>query len=94
VTGARTELPSDLPELVRGVRAVTDLPVGVGFGVSTPEQAAWLAGFADAVIVGSAFARIVEESGRHEAPAKVAEFTGSLRRAMRSARSRGAASQH
>jgi len=91
VTGARTELPPDLPELVRDVRQVTDLPVGVGFGVSTPEQAAWLAGFADAVIVGSAFARIVEESERAEAPARVAEFTGSLRRAMRAARSRGAA---
>ena len=94
VTGARADLPSDLPEWVRSVRAVTDLPVGVGFGVSSPEQAAWIAGFADAVIVGSAYARIVEESGRNEAPARVAEFTGSLRRAMRSARSRGAASQH
>jgi tryptophan synthase alpha chain len=86
VTGARAELPSDLPELVRGVRAVTDLPVGVGFGVSTPEQAAWLAGFADAVIVGSAFARIVEESSTRDAPARVAEFTATLRRAMRAAR--------
>jgi len=86
VTGARAELPSDLPELVRGVRAVTDLPVGVGFGVSRPEQAAWIAGFADAVIVGSAFAGIVEECGRRDAPARVAEFTGSLRRAMREGR--------
>ena len=33
---------------------MTDLPLGVGFGVSRPEQAAWIAGFADAVIVGSA----------------------------------------
>jgi len=88
VTGARTELPSDLPHLVKGVRQVTDLPVGVGFGVSTPEQAAWLAGFADAVIVGSAFARIVEESDGTDAPARVAEFTGTLRRAMRAARVR------
>ena len=92
VTGARSELPSDLPEWVRGVRAVTDLPVGVGFGVSTPEQAAWLAGFADAVIVGSAFARIVEECDRRDAAARVAEFTGALRRAMRSARGRVSAS--
>ena len=83
VTGARSELPADLPERVRGVRGMTDLPIGVGFGVSTPEQAAWLAGFADAVIVGSAFARIVEESDRRDAPARVAEFTGALRRAMR-----------
>jgi tryptophan synthase alpha chain len=88
VTGARTELPTELPDLVKGVRQVTDLPVGVGFGISTPEQAAWVAGFADAVIVGSAFARIVEESERSEAPARVAEFTGALRGAMRAARER------
>ena len=86
VTGARSELPSDLPGWVRSVREVTDLPVGVGFGVSSPEQAAWIAGFADAVIVGSAFARIVEESEVREAPARVAEFTAALRRAMRAAR--------
>src|SRR4030095_13965105 len=66
VTGARAELPADVPEWVRSVRAVTDLPVGVGFGVSSPEQAAWIAEFADAVIVGSALARIVEEAGAGE----------------------------
>jgi tryptophan synthase alpha chain len=91
VTGARAELPSDLPEWVRGVRAVTDLPVGVGFGVSSPEQAAHIAQYADAVIVGSAFARIVEEAGAREAPARVAEFTGALRRAIRGARAQAAA---
>jgi len=90
VTGARAELPSDLPDCVRSVRAVTDLPVGVGFGVSSPEQAAWIAGFADAVIVGTAFARIVEEAGARGAPARVAEFTGALRRAMRAARGKAA----
>jgi tryptophan synthase alpha chain len=91
VTGARSELPSDLAGWVRSVREVTDIPVGVGFGVSTPEQAAWIAGFADAVIVGSAFARIVEESGPGEAPARVAEFTAALRRAMHQARASAAA---
>jgi tryptophan synthase alpha chain len=91
VTGARAELPADVPEWVRSVRAVTDLPVGVGFGVSSPEQAAWIAEFADAVIVGSAFARIVEEAGAREAPARVAEFTGTLKRAIRGARPRAAA---
>ena len=38
-----SELPSDLPDMVERVRTLTDLPVGVGFGVSRPEQAAWLA---------------------------------------------------
>lgn len=85
VTGARTELPQELPALVRAVRAVTDLPVGVGFGVQSPEQAAWVAGFADAVIVGSALARVIEESPPGEAPARVAAFVGGLAAAMRAA---------
>jgi tryptophan synthase alpha chain len=91
VTGARTELPAELPAQVRAVRAAIDLPVGVGFGVSTPEQAAWIAEFADAVIVGSAYARIVEETPGRDAPARVAEFTAALRRAMREARRPAAA---
>jgi tryptophan synthase alpha chain len=85
VTGARTELPEDLPALVQAVRAVTDLPVGVGFGVQSPEQAAWVAGFADAVIVGSALARVVEGAPRSEAAARVAAFVEGLAAAMRAA---------
>src|SRR5262249_22228365 len=42
VTGGRATLPPELPGLVAGVREVTDLPVGVGFGVQSPEQAAWV----------------------------------------------------
>jgi tryptophan synthase alpha chain len=84
-TGARAELPRELPGLVRRVRRITDLPVGVGFGVSRPEQAAWLAGFADAVIVGSAFARLVEEGEGRGAPSRVASFVAALREAMRAA---------
>jgi tryptophan synthase alpha chain len=57
VTGARTELSATGAALVKRVRATTDLPVGVGIGVSTADQAAEVAGFADAVIVGSAFVR-------------------------------------
>jgi tryptophan synthase alpha chain len=89
VTGARAELPAELPALVRRARAVTPLPLGVGFGVSRPEQAAWIAGFADAVIVGSALARLVEE-GAGEAPARVAGFLGGLRRALGAAAARSA----
>jgi len=85
VTGARAELPQELPALVQAVRAVTDLPVGVGFGVQSPEQAAWVAGFADAVVVGSALARVVEESQPHEAAGRVAAFVGALAAAMRAA---------
>jgi tryptophan synthase alpha chain len=84
-TGARAELPAALPEWVRRARAVTPLPIGVGFGVSRPEQAGWIAGFADAVIVGSAIARLLEDGGRADAPGRVASFLGALHRAVRAA---------
>ena len=84
-TGARAALPGELPELVGRVRRVTRLPVGVGFGVSTPEQAGWIAGFADAVIVGSAIGRLVEEGDVRGAPGRVAAFVASLQAAMHAA---------
>jgi tryptophan synthase alpha chain len=59
--------------------------VGVGFGVSRPEQARWIAGFADAVIVGSALARVIEESDATTAPARVADLVRALAVAMREA---------
>jgi tryptophan synthase alpha chain len=90
VTGARNELPQNLPALVERVRGVTSLPIGVGFGVQTPEQARWIAGFADAVIVGSAIQRLVEEHGQKNgydgAPAKLEKFVRSLKDGMRAAR--------
>ena len=57
VTGTRTRTSGDAPELVERLRKVTSLPVGVGLGVSDGDQAAEVANYADAVIVGSAFVR-------------------------------------
>jgi len=57
VTGERAELPAELADLVARVKASTALPVAVGFGVSTPEQAAVVARVADGVVVGSALVR-------------------------------------
>jgi tryptophan synthase alpha chain len=57
VTGARSQTSSAAPPLVARIREHTDLPVGVGLGVSNGAQAAEVAGYADAVIVGSAFVR-------------------------------------
>ena len=54
VTGARDVVSSAAPELVRRVKEVSDIPVGVGLGVRSREQAAEIAAFADGVIVGSA----------------------------------------
>jgi len=78
VTGARAELPPELAEEVRAVRDQVTLPVAVGFGISTPEQAAAVAGLADGVVVGSALIRTVEEEGVEGA----ARFIAGLRRAM------------
>jgi tryptophan synthase alpha chain len=85
-TGARAELPPALPDLVRRVRGVTDLPVGVGFGVSRADQAGWIAGFADAVIVGSALARLVEDGERAGAASRTAALLAELRAAMKPTR--------
>jgi tryptophan synthase alpha chain len=59
VTGTRAQTSSLAPKLVARTRAHTDLPIGVGLGVSNGDQAAEVAGYADAVIVGSAFVRKV-----------------------------------
>ncbi len=62
VTGTRTAISSSAQELVARIRAVTDLPIAVGLGVSTPEQVREVAQYADGVIVGSAFIRLLQES--------------------------------
>jgi tryptophan synthase alpha chain len=54
VTGARAAVSQAAPELVGRIKAVSDIPVGVGLGVRSREQAAEIAGYADGVIVGSA----------------------------------------
>jgi tryptophan synthase alpha chain len=62
VTGARTDLPPGLIERVQWLRTKTDVPILVGFGISTPEQAQAVASVADGVIVGSAVVRQVAEA--------------------------------
>ena len=67
VTGARTSLSDAAAGLVERTRAVTDRPIAVGLGVSTPEQAADIAKYADGVIVGSAFVRAVLDAADESA---------------------------
>ena len=62
VTGTRTTISSGAKELVTRLRAVTDKPVAVGLGVSTPEQAKEVAAYADGVIVGSAFIKALQQA--------------------------------
>ena len=63
VTGVRSEITTDLSSLVSEIRKYTDIPVAIGFGISTPEQAKIYSGAADGVIVGSAIVRIIGEQG-------------------------------
>ncbi|MCL2213313.1 MAG: tryptophan synthase subunit alpha [Oscillospiraceae bacterium] len=63
VTGARSEFGSHLRDTVAQIREVTDVPVYIGFGISTPEQASQMRKIADGVIVGSAFVKIIEKHG-------------------------------
>jgi tryptophan synthase alpha chain len=61
VTGARNEMPRDAESLVKRVRAASDLPIAVGFGISTAEQVQQVWRFADAAVIGSAIVSQVEE---------------------------------
>jgi tryptophan synthase alpha chain len=79
VTGARNEMPRDAESLVKRVRAVSDLPVAVGFGISTAEQVRQVWRFADAAVIGSAIVRQVEKlAGSPDLVAHVSEFARSL----------------
>ncbi len=80
VTGERSELPTELSALVARVKKATELPVAVGFGVSTAEQAALVARDADGVVVGSAIVR------RQRDPEALRVFVGELAGAVHGAR--------
>ena len=77
VTGERDTLSSDLPATVERLRAATSLPLCIGFGISTPEQAAIVARLGDGVIVGSAIVRAAERSIE-----EAVELTAALRAAI------------
>ena len=79
VTGARNEMPRDAESLVKRVRAVSDLPVAVGFGISTSEQVRQVWRCADAAVIGSALVSQVEKlAGSPDLVNRVGEFARSL----------------
>jgi tryptophan synthase alpha chain len=78
-TGERDQLPDGLPETVERVRASTEVPVAVGFGISTPEQARTVAELADGVIVGSRVVRAAGEGGAEAVRSVVGELAVALR---------------
>jgi tryptophan synthase alpha chain len=86
VTGERDDLSAGLTDLVEAVRAESTVPVAVGFGIGTPEQAAAVGRVADGVIVGTRLVRAVAESdGPAASAAAVNEFIRAAREAMTSA---------
>jgi tryptophan synthase alpha chain len=68
VTGVRSEITTDLDSIVKTIRSVTKVPVAIGFGIHTPDQAARMAQLADGVIVGSAIVKIIAEHRAQAGP--------------------------
>ena len=79
VTGARSELPPELAARLRELRALSKVPVAVGFGISRPEQARALRGLADGVVVGSALVAAHHEGGVRAASDLVRGLRAALR---------------
>lgn len=91
VTGARAQVSSAAPELVRRARALTDLPIAVGLGVSNGAQAQEVAGYADGVIVGTAFVRrVLHAPDQAAARSAVRELAAELAEGVRAGNPRGA----
>lgn len=73
VTGVREEITTNVANIVKEIRQVTDVPTAVGFGIATPEQAYEMAKVSDGAIVGSAIVKLVEQYGK-ESPKYVYEY--------------------
>jgi tryptophan synthase, alpha chain (EC 4.2.1.20) len=80
VTGARENLPADLEAFIARVRAVANQPLCVGFGISTPQQAAQISKIADGVIVGSRIIQLME--GEENNSSSLQDFVTELRNAL------------
>ena len=82
VTGTRTEITTNVGEMVELVKKTKDIPCAIGFGISTPKQAAKMAGYADGVIVGSAIVKIIAQYGV-DAAEPVYDYVKSMKDAIR-----------
>ncbi|MBQ9025913.1 MAG: tryptophan synthase subunit alpha [Methanobrevibacter sp.] len=82
VTGMRSEIKTDLSAIISDIRDVCDLPVAVGFGINTPEQASKISEIADGVIVGSAIVKIIEECGENASEA-LKQYVSEMKNACR-----------
>jgi len=82
VTGERKKITTNIESLVKIIRENTDIPCAVGFGISTPEQAAEMAEYADGVIVGSAIVRLAGEYGENS-PKPIGEYVKKMKNALK-----------
>lgn len=90
-TGERDQIPPALAELVEATKGEAEIPVAVGFGIGTPQQAAQVGQVADGVIIGSRLVRAADEGGSPQGAADaVASFLSETREALASGRSTGA----
>ena len=85
ITGMQQAAVDSIEANVQRIKSHTDIPVAVGFGVRTPEQAAEIAKVSDGVVVGSALVELVAKHGE-DAPSKILELTSTLAEAVHSAR--------
>jgi tryptophan synthase alpha chain len=84
VTGERESVQENVEPMVKKIKTFTDVPIAVGFGISTPEQVEQVSRFADGIVVGSAIVRRIEEYGnRSDLVGKVSEFTSQLTEPLR-----------
>ena len=84
VTGEQTSLSTSIGSQVREIKSHTNLPIAVGFGISTPEQAAEVAKESDAVVVGSAIVRRIGEFGTHpNLNSEIAAFVAPIAQAIK-----------
>lgn len=81
VTGVRNEITTNIDEMVAQVRKATATPCAIGFGISTPEQAAEMAKSADGVIVGSAIVKLIAQYGE-DSIAPVSDYVRSMKQAI------------
>jgi len=81
VTGVRKSIGNEAEEMIKLVKEVKEIPCAIGFGLSTPQQAAQMAKIADGIIVGSAIVQMIAEYGENSVP-YVYEYVKEMKKAL------------
>lgn len=82
VTGVRSEINTDLSEMIKSIKEVTDVPCAIGFGINNPQQVREMSEIADGVIVGSAIVKIIEKHGNN-AKEELFKYVSEMKNAMK-----------